>query len=233
MNDTRSGTSRHARCHSSSALSLFLSGVRARGFPALPSGPASSLDGKEGSTDACRRLRFATPQAPVQHSSRWLSDKTTTHPAPIPQEVAGSSRPYPTIPATRVSKDPAHGGNPRTSPPRPEAVRPACHAGGRGFESRRSRSSKALRSDVFSLRESPCWHRKCIVATGAGDGTWICVLSSTGAYWCPPLHEPTGPRLTENAMVDKRGVLKLDTPLTGTHPAPRASRGSATRATQA
>jgi hypothetical protein len=29
----------------------------------------------------------------VQHSSRWLSAKTTTHPAPIPQEVAGSSRP--------------------------------------------------------------------------------------------------------------------------------------------
>jgi hypothetical protein len=75
----------------------------------------------------------------IQHSSRWLSAKTTTHLAPIPQEVAGSSRPYRTIPATPVSKDPAHGGNPRTSPPRPEAARPACHAGGRGFESRRSR----------------------------------------------------------------------------------------------
>jgi hypothetical protein len=154
MNDTRSGTSRHARCHSSSALSLFLSGLRARGFPALPSGPASSLDGKEGSTDACRRLRFATPQAPVQHSSRWLSAKTTTHPAPIPQEVAGSSRLYPTIPATRVSKDPAHGGNPRTSPPRPEAVRPACHAGGRGFESRRSRRKHPANQAVLLLAQA-------------------------------------------------------------------------------
>src|SRR5213082_3678997 len=25
--------------------------------------------------------------------------------------------------------------------------------------------------------------RVCIVATPAGDGTWTCVLSSTGAYW--------------------------------------------------
>jgi hypothetical protein len=62
--------------------------------------------------------------------------------------------------------------------------------------------------------------RQCIVATPAGDGTWTCVLSSTGAYWCPPLHEPTGPRLTENATLDRRGVLKLDSPLKGTHPAP-------------
>jgi hypothetical protein len=71
----------------------------------------------------------------VQHSSRLLSSKTTTHPALIPQEVAGSSRPYPAIPATPVSKDPAHGGNPRLSPLNPQAPRPACHAGGRGFES--------------------------------------------------------------------------------------------------
>ena len=63
--------------------------------------------------------------------------------------------------------------------------------------------------------------RQCIVATPAGDGTWTCVLSSTGAYWCPPLHEATGPRLPKNATLDRRGVLKLDSPLTGTHPAPR------------
>ena len=62
--------------------------------------------------------------------------------------------------------------------------------------------------------------RQCIVATPAGDGTWTCVLSSAGAYWCPPLHEPTGPRLPENATLDKRGVLELKTPLKGTHPAP-------------
>jgi hypothetical protein len=62
--------------------------------------------------------------------------------------------------------------------------------------------------------------RQCIVATPAGDGTWTCVLSSTGAYWCPPLHEATGPRLPENATLDRRGVLELDLPLKGTHPAP-------------
>jgi DNA-binding beta-propeller fold protein YncE len=42
----------------------------------------------------------------IQQSSRWLSAKTTTHPAPIPQEVAGNS-PYLAIPATPVPKDPA------------------------------------------------------------------------------------------------------------------------------
>jgi len=62
--------------------------------------------------------------------------------------------------------------------------------------------------------------RQCIVATPAGDGTWTCVLSSTGAYWCPPLHEATGPRLPENATLDRRGMLELDSPLNGTHPAP-------------
>jgi hypothetical protein len=62
--------------------------------------------------------------------------------------------------------------------------------------------------------------RQCIVAVAVGDGTWTCVMSSTGAYWCPPLHEATGPRLPENATLDRRGVLELDSPLTGTHPAP-------------
>jgi hypothetical protein len=65
--------------------------------------------------------------------------KTTCHPAQVPQEAAGSSRPHPQNPATLGAEDPAHGGNPRLSPPNPQAPRPACHAGGRGFESRRSR----------------------------------------------------------------------------------------------
>jgi hypothetical protein len=62
--------------------------------------------------------------------------------------------------------------------------------------------------------------RQCIVGIAVGDGTWTCVLSSTGAYWCPPLHEATGPRLAENAMLDRRGVLELDSPPKGTHPTP-------------
>jgi hypothetical protein len=63
--------------------------------------------------------------------------------------------------------------------------------------------------------------RQCIVAIPAGGGTWTCVLIRSGAYWCPPLHEPTGPPLTnKNATIDRRGVLRLDTPLKDTHPTP-------------
>jgi hypothetical protein len=62
--------------------------------------------------------------------------------------------------------------------------------------------------------------RQCIVAIAVGDGSWTCVLASSGAYWCPPLHEPTGPALKENARLDKYGVLALNRPLKGTHAAP-------------
>jgi hypothetical protein len=63
--------------------------------------------------------------------------------------------------------------------------------------------------------------RQCIVAIAAGRGTWTCVLTNSGAYWCPPLHEPTGPPLTnKNATIDRRGALELDSPLEGTHPTP-------------
>ena len=65
--------------------------------------------------------------------------------------------------------------------------------------------------------------RQCIVAIPAGGGTWTCVLIrfGFGAYWCPPLHEPTGPPLTDkNATINGRGVLELDAPLPGTHPTP-------------
>src|SRR3954452_10774382 len=65
--------------------------------------------------------------------------------------------------------------------------------------------------------------RQCIVATPAGGGTWTCGLSDTGADGCPPLHEPTGPPLRalgKNAMIDRRGVLKPDAPLKGTHSTP-------------
>jgi hypothetical protein len=68
--------------------------------------------------------------------------QTTFHPAHIPREVAGSSRRCPVIPASQVAKSPAHPGNPRPLPLTPEPPRPACHAGGRGFESRRSRTSQ-------------------------------------------------------------------------------------------
>jgi hypothetical protein len=73
--------------------------------------------------------------------------QTTSYPALISHEAAGNSRRRPQIPARRKAESPAlarkallSAGNPRLSPLSPEAPRPACHAGGRGFESRRSRS---------------------------------------------------------------------------------------------
>ncbi len=77
--------------------------------------------------------------------STTLPLKATPHPALIPQGIARSSRRYPAIPARPRARRPAHAANPRISPLRPEAPRPACHAGGRGFESRRSRKVAANR----------------------------------------------------------------------------------------
>lgn len=53
-------------------------------------------------------------------------------------------------------------------------------------------------------------------------GTFACATNTLGAYSCPLIHEPLGPPLmNRNAMTNERGVLKLDAPLTGTHPTPR------------
>src|SRR5438034_4199413 len=81
----------------------------------------------------------------------------------------------------------------------------------------------AFRRPVRKERESIklSARRQCIVSIAAGGGTWTCVLSGSGAYWCPPRHEPTGPPLKDkNATIDRRGVLVLDSPLKGTHPTP-------------
>ena len=59
--------------------------------------------------------------------------------------------------------------------------------------------------------------RQCIVAIAVGDGSWTCVLAGSGAYWCPPLKEPTGPGIERNARLDKQGFLALDRPPKGTH----------------
>ena len=99
-------------------------------------GGATFTDGAELVTP---HHELVTPHHELPHSSRVLSLKATPHPALIPQEAVGSSRRHPPMPATPASESPAHGEDPRLLPPIPKQPRPACHAGGRGFESRRSR----------------------------------------------------------------------------------------------
>ena len=82
----------------------------------------------------------------IRQSSVLFSFSATAYPAYIPRDVAGTFRRYPAIPAKARTQSPALAGNPRLSPPSPELPRPACHAGGRGFESRRSRLLKCLLS---------------------------------------------------------------------------------------
>jgi hypothetical protein len=63
---------------------------------------------------------------------------TTFHPASIPPQVAGNSRTCPRIPVCKATERPALATNSRLVPPSPGDLCPVCHAGGRGFESRRS-----------------------------------------------------------------------------------------------
>jgi hypothetical protein len=93
--------------------------------------------GKEG-VDWCFGAGLASPGTRIPQAPA-SPIQTTRHFAHIPREVAGSSGRCPVIPASQVAKSPAHPGNPRPLPLTSEPPRPACHAGGRGFESRRSR----------------------------------------------------------------------------------------------
>ena len=78
-----------------------------------------------------QRHDLATTRAAAAHLP-LVTTRATNHPALIPHEVPAGARKRRAIPAKRGAKRPARAGNPRLSPPRPEASRPACHAGGRG-----------------------------------------------------------------------------------------------------
>jgi hypothetical protein len=85
--------------------------------PIPPVCAISVVDGKEGVDSVVVVVGSSRPRRRRgRHSYLWLSAKTTTHPALIPQEVGGNSRPHPRIPATPALKRPAHRGNPRLSP---------------------------------------------------------------------------------------------------------------------
>jgi hypothetical protein len=57
------------------------------------------------------------------------------------QALLGGSRSYPVIAGSTCDEMPALAGNSGSQPAVPVAPVPVCHAGGRGFESRRSRES--------------------------------------------------------------------------------------------
>jgi hypothetical protein len=138
-----------------------------------------------------RAVRLAAdPEAPA--AAPPIQATTTSSRSPVPASVTyrtndeiprisrlvcscgnGASRMYPAggrrkLPPAPVDprngrgETPALAGNPRLSPLNPLAPRPACHAGGRGFESRRSRLSNYLQNRIFR-----CLSRRDSLVSGA------------------------------------------------------------------
>jgi hypothetical protein len=59
------------------------------------------------------------------------------------------------------------------------------------------------------------------LADRPGDNTWICQIDARGGYECPLVTSDGMPPLrNQNGTTDRRGVLKLDVPLKGTHATP-------------
>ena len=109
--------------------------VSSRRFVTRLQGSPRRLRAADHHIAACRgRFPFS-----IRQSSVLFSFSATAYPAYIPRDVAGTFRRYPAIPAKGRTQSPALAGHPRLSPPSTELPRPACRAGGRGFESRRSR----------------------------------------------------------------------------------------------
>jgi hypothetical protein len=65
--------------------------------------------------------------------------------------------------------------------------------------------------------------RRCTISLAGrpGDNSWICRIGDTGAYDCPLVTSDGMPRLVHvNGRTDRRGILTLNVPLTGTQPTP-------------
>ena len=65
--------------------------------------------------------------------------------------------------------------------------------------------------------------RRCTLSLAGrpGDNSWICRIGNTGGYECPLVTADGMPPLrNKNGTTDRRGVLKLDVPLAGTHATP-------------
>ena len=65
--------------------------------------------------------------------------------------------------------------------------------------------------------------KRCTIslAARAGDNTWICLIDPVGGYYCPLVTSDGMPPLRAvNGKTDRRGVLKLNAQLKGTHATP-------------
>ena len=65
--------------------------------------------------------------------------------------------------------------------------------------------------------------RRCTLSLAGrpGDNTLICIIGVRGGYECPLITSDGMPPLrNKNGTTDRRGILKLDVPLEGTHATP-------------
>jgi hypothetical protein len=99
-----------------------------------------------------------------------LRIRQRTHPAHISHEGAGSSRQSPAIPARSLTNTLLTARIAASPRPSSEAARPACHAGGRGFESRRSRLSKLLEAPLFRPRRAGASIPRRVLWNGSWNG---------------------------------------------------------------
>jgi hypothetical protein len=73
------------------------------------------------------------------------------------------------------------------------------------------------------LSEPNLGRRRCTLSLAArpGRNAWICFIDRAGGYECPLVtSDGMAPLRNKNGTTDRRGVLRLDVPLEGTHATP-------------